>query len=202
MLKVIKATDYRRMPWKNGQGETIEIAVSPDNANWNNFEWRVSMAQITQSGPFSVFPDVDRTLLVLSGGQIKLSTGSRKSTLLMPGSEPYSFAGEEETKAILTGDSVIDLNVMTHRQRFTHEMKRVHLQGKESLIGQKNRWHMIVVVNGSLSVEWEDRLTRVGPMDSLLSDQAMNLTAVQATDLVLITLQSIMDVTAGPSVNP
>jgi len=181
------------MPWKNGQGETIEIAVSPDNANWNNFEWRVSMAQITQSGPFSVFPEVDRTLLVLSGGQIKLSSGSRKPQLLEPGSDPFVFAGEDETKAVLMGDPVIDLNVMTHRKRFTHQLKRYQLLGSETVQAQAQCWNFMVVVNGGLSIEWEDRMTRVGPMDSLLSDQSMLIKAIQPTDLIVITFKALSE---------
>lgn len=190
MLKVIKTADFRRMPWKNGAGETIEIAVSPDSANWHNFEWRVSMAHVTQSGPFSVFPDVDRTILALSGGSIKLTAGDHKPVLLEPGSEPFSFQGEAETKAVLTGEAVLDFNVMTHRQRYRHMVKRHHLQGQETF-DPKNDWLLVLVVTGGLSIEWQDGLTRVGRMEALLSNQQMQVSSVSASELIMVHLHNL-----------
>ena len=49
-------------PWKNGGGETAEIAVSPAGAGFDDFDWRISTAIVAQSGPFSGFPGVDRVL--------------------------------------------------------------------------------------------------------------------------------------------
>ena len=51
------------MPWKNGGGETAEIAVSPPGAALDDFDWRLSMARVETDGPFSAFPGIDRTLV-------------------------------------------------------------------------------------------------------------------------------------------
>ena len=50
-MKILRSNDYRRMPWKNGGGETVEIAVSPERAPLSDFDWRISMATAT-SPPF------------------------------------------------------------------------------------------------------------------------------------------------------
>ena len=50
-------------PWKNGGGCTTEIAIAPPGASLDAFEWRISLATIAASGPFSAFPGVDRTLV-------------------------------------------------------------------------------------------------------------------------------------------
>ena len=34
-MRVIRAGDCKRMPWKNGGGSTTELAVFPDGALWN-----------------------------------------------------------------------------------------------------------------------------------------------------------------------
>jgi environmental stress-induced protein Ves len=47
------------MPWKNGGGETTEIAVFPDGAGLSDFDWRVSMARVDGDGPFSSFPGIE-----------------------------------------------------------------------------------------------------------------------------------------------
>ena len=41
-MRILRAPDYRRMPWKNGGGETTEIAVFPAGAGLDDFDWRVS----------------------------------------------------------------------------------------------------------------------------------------------------------------
>jgi environmental stress-induced protein Ves len=64
--------DYARMPWKNGGGQTTEIAVSA-GASLADFDWRVSIAEINADGPFSAFAGVDRTLVLLSGAGVRLT---------------------------------------------------------------------------------------------------------------------------------
>ena len=63
------------MRWKNGGGETAEIAVSPPGAALDAFDWRLSMAKVETDGPFSAFPGIDRTLAILEGEGIRLSVG-------------------------------------------------------------------------------------------------------------------------------
>src|SRR5690348_16103916 len=71
-MRIIRSSDYRRMPWKNGGGETVEVTIAPEGASLDAFDWRVSMARVASSGPFSRFPGVDRTLAVLAGGGMRL----------------------------------------------------------------------------------------------------------------------------------
>ena len=66
-LSLIAAT-----PWKNGGGATRELACSPLGADMAHFDWRVSVATIAQSGPFSCFAGVDRIITLLSGGRLQL----------------------------------------------------------------------------------------------------------------------------------
>ena len=72
-MRIIRAADCRRMPWKNGRGETVEIAISPDGAGIDDFDWRLSMARVETDGPFSLFAGIDRTLAVLEGEGIFLN---------------------------------------------------------------------------------------------------------------------------------
>lgn len=55
-MKIIRASEYKTMPWKNGGGVTVEIAIHPPGASVNAFDWRISMATVAQDGPFSSFP--------------------------------------------------------------------------------------------------------------------------------------------------
>ena len=64
--RILRSPDHRRMPWKNGRGETTEIAVHPAGASIDDFGWRVSMAGVAEDGDFSLFPGIAITLTVVS----------------------------------------------------------------------------------------------------------------------------------------
>lgn len=132
-MRVIPSADYRRMPWKNGGGETIEIAVSPPGASLDNFEWRISMAKVAASGPFSVFPGIDRTLSVLSGDGIVLKIAGRDDVRLDRGSPPYSFPADLACEGVLIGGEIEDLNVMVRRNHLLHRVRRLRLAGRTSV---------------------------------------------------------------------
>jgi environmental stress-induced protein Ves len=124
-LRIIRARDCRTTPWKNGGGSTTEIAAEPSGASLDTFDWRVSMARVAADGPFSAFPGIDRTLAVVKGSGLVLMIGGGAPVTLACGSDPISFAGDIATSARLVAGEIIDLNVMTRRRRFSHELRRV-----------------------------------------------------------------------------
>ena len=66
-LEVLRASERTPVPWKNGGGVTREVAVSPAGSSLDDFDWRVSVADIRAAGPFSRFPGIERQMAVLSG---------------------------------------------------------------------------------------------------------------------------------------
>ena len=132
-MRVIRATDYRRMRWKNGLGETTEIAVHPDDATVDTFDWRLSMARVEADGPFSAFEGIDRTLSVLSGAGIRLTVDGRAPVELTAATEPYTFPGDRPTAAALLAGAITDLNVMTRRATFGHHVRRVVVRGQTTI---------------------------------------------------------------------
>ncbi|MGV2100079.1 HutD/Ves family protein [Rhizobium sp. 21-4511-3d] len=125
----LKAANHRRMPWKNGGGETVEIAVFPDNAALGDFDWRVSMATVATDGPFSIFEGIDRTLSVLSGDGIALAIDCREPVRLTKISTPLAFPADVPVMATLSDGTITDLNVMTRRGRLEHTVERLAVDG-------------------------------------------------------------------------
>jgi environmental stress-induced protein Ves len=114
-MLVIPASDYRRMRWKNGGGETAEIRVFPQDSGLDDFMWRISSATIERDGPFSQFRDVDRTLAILEGKGLMLDIEGRGEIHLTADSLPFSFPADTPVHARLVDGPVVDLNVMTRR---------------------------------------------------------------------------------------
>lgn len=124
-MRILRASDYRVMPWKNGGGTTTEVAVSPEGAGLDAFDWRVSMARVEQDGPFSSFPGIDRTLSILEGAGIVLHVADRIPLGLTTASEPLPFPADVPTRADLIAGPITDLNVMTRRGRVPHSVERL-----------------------------------------------------------------------------
>ena len=116
MIRLLKPNDYRSMPWKNGGGETTEIAAHPPAAALDGFTWRVSIARVDRDGPFSLFPGIDRTIVLLEGPGMRLTGGGGDTTLRTP-FEPHSFAGDEVLDCALVAGSIRDFNAMFRRDR-------------------------------------------------------------------------------------
>ena len=120
--RLIRSADLVRVLWKNGGGTTAEVAVHPPGAGFDDFDWRISMADVAVDGPFSRFPGVARTRGLAEGRDLVLDVEGDMRVLVRPG-ESRSFAGEAETVARLRGGPVRDINVMSRRGRFAHRVR-------------------------------------------------------------------------------
>jgi environmental stress-induced protein Ves len=109
-------------PWKNGGGSTREIACWPPGAGFDAFEWRVSIATIAASGPFSVFAGVERTIMLLEGDGVHLR-GEGVDHLLAAPLVPFEFRGDVAIDCTLLGGPSSDFNVMSRRGRVRTEVR-------------------------------------------------------------------------------
>lgn len=106
-------------PWKNGGGATRQLAVWPPGAGLADFDWRVSVADVAVSGPFSLFPGVERHLMLLQGDGFALYVpdGSVVQTLATPW-QPWTFSGDSTLHCRLLGGPCVDFNLMLRRGRW------------------------------------------------------------------------------------
>ena len=166
------------MPWKNGGGETTEIAISPAGAGLDGFDWRVSTARVASDGPFSRFPGIDRTLAVLAGAGLRLSVDGRTSVLLTSRTGPFAFAGDVDVDATLVHGEVLDLNVMTRRDRCSHSINRIEFTGSAKLAATGAET-LLYCAEGETLIETPVGSAVLGRSEALLSSSkgAWSLTA-------------------------
>jgi environmental stress-induced protein Ves len=129
-MRILRASERMAVPWKNGGGTTSEVAVYPDSAGFDDFGWRISIADIARGGPFSLFSGIDRTLTMLKG-QVTLSIEGRSAITLTPESEPLDFPGDVTIGAELISGAARDLNVMTRRGAFAARTSRMRVRNIE-----------------------------------------------------------------------
>lgn len=164
--RIIRAAEHRVMPWKNGGGTTAEIAVWPEGATVADFDWRLSMATVASSGPFSQFPGVDRTLAVLDGEGIMLAVEGAPPVVLRPAMLPYAFPADCPAAATLIGGPIRDLNVMARRDGFRHAVRRA---GRDHAISlAEGAEHLLLFcVDGDIDVDLDGCAERLARHDVL-----------------------------------
>ena len=168
-MRILRAADYRVMPWKNGGGTTTEIAVSPEGAGLDGFDWRVSMARVEAGGPFSSFAGIDRTLSVLEGEGVVLEIAGRAPKELTSASAPFSFPADVPTGASLVAGPITDLNVMTRRTRMTHSVERLTISAAIDVPTATDAT-LVLCVDGDVELPGA-ATARLGPMDAVLLGQ-------------------------------
>ena len=124
--RVIAANEYRRERWKNGAGWTRQIVRVPDGDDW---DWRLSIAEIERDAPFSLFPGIERELVLLQGNGLRLRFGNGKVTELQPPHGRIRFAGEEALSGELLDGPTHDFNLMWRRDRISAELLHRPLVG-------------------------------------------------------------------------
>ncbi len=113
--RILPASGYSRMRWKNGAGWTSEMLRVPDNDDWH---WRLSIAEIESDAPFSAFPGVERELVLLSGNGLRLrfdQDGVDGVHELLPPHDKLRFAGEHTAFGELIDGPTRDFNLMWKR---------------------------------------------------------------------------------------
>jgi environmental stress-induced protein Ves len=115
-LGVVRFDDLTPVPWRNGGGVTREV-VSAGGSGLLSFDWRISIAEVSQAGPFSTFPGVDRIITVIEGQGMDLLIDGVEHVLGLH--EPLSFDGASRTECSRLAGPVRDLNVMTRNDRLS-----------------------------------------------------------------------------------
>jgi len=142
-------------PWKNGGGVTREVLCLPEGSGFERFGWRVSIAHIARSGPFSAFPGVDRVITLLEGGGVRLRSADgaidhRVATPLAP----FAFPGEAQVYGELLGADCDDFNVMTRREACSAQVQVLRAAAVLPACAQG----LLLAVRGGWSVQGEEAL--------------------------------------------
>lgn len=136
------------MPWRNGLGTTTEIAVSP--AIDGRFLWRLSIAEVAQSGPFSAFDGYDRTIAVVTGAGMRLAVAGAPLTVIDQTSAPHDFPGDAATNCTLIDGPIRDFNLIVDRA--TARGKVVGLRGAHA-VALDGGIALLHALRGGLEVE-------------------------------------------------
>ncbi len=182
-IRHLPQAKYRTVPWRNGGGVTSEIAVEPEGAAVDSrFLWRLSLARIDRSGPFSAFDGYDRTIALITGAGMVLNFGERGSARVDKPMQPLAFSGEWAPGCALIAGPTEDFNVMTDRQRIRHRVERLEASASARPLQMAPTLAVFTVGGGKLSVDGGPM--DLGARDTLIVEGASELT-LASTGLAL-----------------
>lgn len=133
MIKVIPPAQFKTVPWKNGQGETIEMAIN-NGGTLDDFDWRLSMASVVEDGVFSNFSGYTRNLILIDGDGINLQHNDNKIDRLTRLLDISTFDGGDKTVGNLHSNEITDFNIITRTARFTTKVA-CYPQAKNQALG-------------------------------------------------------------------
>ena len=120
-VKVWRAADYVRMPWKNGGGSTEEITRDA-GLGLDGFGWRLSIADIGESGGFSTFAGYQRIITVIQGAGMVLTVDGEEQRGLLP-LQPFAFSGESQVSCTLLDGPIRDFNLIYAPERYSARLQ-------------------------------------------------------------------------------
>lgn len=123
-MDIVRYQSLKASRWSNGGGVTRQVAAS----GATDWDWRISIAEVSTAGPFSFIPGVDRVLTLIDGELIVLTVDGTEHPLERY--RPFRFSGDSSASAVLPTGDVMDLNVMTRRGKFTGYTAIVELSKK------------------------------------------------------------------------
>ncbi len=176
-MQLLRAADYPRMPWKNGAGSTLEIARDRGEG-LEGFGWRLSIADIGESGGFSAFTGYQRIIGVLEGDGMQLQVDGALSRPLLP-FDPFAFGGDSRVECRLLGGAIRDFNLIYAPQRYAARLRWLTLERPQRLSSSAP---VVLVFSAAqaLEVRLDDgSAARLGRYDCLRIEQAADLAELQ-----------------------
>jgi environmental stress-induced protein Ves len=155
--QIIRPAAYRVTTWRNGTGKTAEIAIEAGAGD--HFAWRLSVADVPESGPFSEYADYERIIAVVDGDGMCLTVGDREPAILTVQSEPYAFSGDSPAACTLLGGPIHDFNLIFDPALVKGTVVAVRLDGTTIRLPLHSSTILIYAANGALSVE----MPSIGP---------------------------------------
>lgn len=184
MARLLAAADRTPKTWKNGGGTTSDVVVFPPDAGMDTFGWRLSIADVAEAGPFSTFPDIDRSLSVLQG-DLELAIAGGAPVRLTPEAGAFPFAGDIQAHGRPVAGVVRDLNLMVRRGAWRGRVDR--LTEFPARVPAEDAAVLLIVTTGDAQVDAQD----MSALDAILIDNPGMVTILAAAPVHVVRLWTV-----------
>lgn len=164
--------DLAITPWKNGAGTTRQILIHPADATLDNFAFRVSAADINALGPFSHYEGINRSLAVLTGQGLTLSTANQDTVTFTPKHTIVDFDGGMPPSTTAYSEPILDIGVMSRMGIYQHTF--THKTYAQNQVHQESGTHSLLfsLHNQPLTLYCGDQQWSLHPFDAFYFDHS------------------------------
>ena len=160
---LVRFADCTPEPWANGGGVTRVVAKGRFGGESADFDWRLSVADVSSSGAFSKLPGVDRVITLTDGPGLLLTVDGQDHTL--EPFRPLPFAGEAATECEVV-EPTRDFNVMTRRGVCTATVDIC--TGSETLAAPGDSITYVISLKGVAEVQLPSGAVNLDQFDAVL----------------------------------
>lgn len=163
-LRRLGAEDYVTKPWKNGQGVTRDVILWPAS---DDFDIRISLADIPPASTFSAFPGITRHITRLSGDAMALTfaDGHVERLALLT---PLTFDSGKAPACEASGADTRVLNVMTRETVWRSSVKLL-TEGRHRVAPPAGGVLLLFAAAGPWTAETGAFILRCAPGETLLA---------------------------------
>jgi environmental stress-induced protein Ves len=189
-MQIIRKSAFSSARWKNGGGITHEVMRVPPGGG--PFRWRVSVAQVDASGPFSDFAGYRRFMVLLEGGGVRLAHARGNIELRAVG-DLAEFDGGSAIHGELIAGPCTDLNFIvstsaTGVRAWVETVRGPHVPE------QRGGALLLFAVRGGFAVETGDGASlTLGAWDFALASAQERVTLTPAAGAPLVFLATLDD---------
>jgi environmental stress-induced protein Ves len=162
----VRRSDYVSMPWKNGGGSTLEIAREP--ALPDEFQWRLSLATISASGPFSSYPGHRRAVTLIEGAGFRLEVEGQDVMQLSECGTSALFAGEARTSCQLIAGPSTDLSLIVRAPGAISSVNKEACDITRSFVAPPNVLQAFFCLDEGLAFAQGDSIVPLALHDTIL----------------------------------
>ena len=159
MITLLEPSQYRRAPWKNGGGTTLDIAGE-------NGVWRFTRTPIAEPGPFSDYAGFDRLQMLMAGRGLVLETPNGEIDVRRP-FKPVRFAGELPIVSRLEAGPVEVINLIGARNAVQIDLDTLDAGERGTL---EPGIHVAYCTDGPAILDTDETLHRLPPHHALRID--------------------------------
>ncbi|MBL8519546.1 MAG: HutD family protein [Betaproteobacteria bacterium] len=141
---------YLRQPWKNGGGSTLEIARGELEGR---MLWRMSIATVAASGPFSDFSGYRRTIMLLAGAGVVLRFEDAPDQRIDRPHVPFDFDGGRAVQGDLIDGPAEDFNLMVDSARATGTLAVLDLGAAPLTVTLNHDVALVFVLSGAVQID-------------------------------------------------
>jgi environmental stress-induced protein Ves len=150
-MQIIRRSEFVTTSWKNGGGVTHEALRMPPEGD--PFLWRVSIADVGSSGPFSDFTGYRRAMVLLRGSGVRLHFADGTAPELREVGDLIQFDGAMETHCEILAGACTDLNLILSRTVAANDVRVERLLAPTSVKPMAENLLLVFPVCGQVTLE-------------------------------------------------